>query len=92
MVTAYRQDALRCLEHLSRNGPSRGAEVAAGTGVTTATRLMADDHYGWFERVERGVYGLTPNGSQAVQDFAAELAAIAADADGSGTGPDHAIA
>ncbi|GAB2207506.1 DUF2161 family putative PD-(D/E)XK-type phosphodiesterase [Roseibium sp. ROS1] len=62
LVTAYRQDAIRCAEHLSTNGPSRGADVARATGVATATRMMADDHYGWFERVERGIYALTPKG------------------------------
>ncbi|MEM6914544.1 MAG: DUF2161 family putative PD-(D/E)XK-type phosphodiesterase, partial [Pseudomonadota bacterium] len=25
-----------------------------------------DDHYGWFEKVETGVYGLTPKGAEAV--------------------------
>jgi hypothetical protein len=37
-------------------------DVARATGVATATRMMADDHYGWFERVERGIYALTPKG------------------------------
>jgi hypothetical protein len=68
LVTAYRQDATRCAQHLAANGPSRGAEVAKATGVERATRMMADDHYGWFERVERGIYGLTPKGREAVQD------------------------
>ncbi|MHA7774991.1 DUF2161 domain-containing phosphodiesterase [Roseibium sp. M-1] len=62
LVTAYRQDAIRCAEHLIANGPSRGADVARATGVANATRMMADDHYGWFERVERGVFALTPKG------------------------------
>ncbi|WP_425088295.1 DUF2161 domain-containing phosphodiesterase [Stappia sp.] len=66
LVTAYRQDALRCATHLAANGPSRGAEVAKATGVAKATRLMADDHYGWFERVERGIYALTPKGAAAL--------------------------
>lgn len=61
IVTAYRQDALRCAAQLAA-GPARGAEVAAATGVKRATRIMADDHYGWFERVSRGVYALTPAG------------------------------
>ncbi|WP_428526469.1 DUF2161 domain-containing phosphodiesterase [Roseibium sp.] len=65
LVTAYRQDAMRCAQYLSENGPSRGAEVAKATGVDRATRIMADDHYGWFERVERGIYGLTPKGEKA---------------------------
>ncbi|RYH11227.1 DUF2161 domain-containing phosphodiesterase [Tropicimonas sp. IMCC6043] len=63
LVTAYRQDALRIAAHLAAEGPSRGADVARATGVTQATRMMADDHYGWFERVERGVYALTPKGA-----------------------------
>ena len=62
LVTAYRQDALRCAAWLRQHGPSKGAVVARGTGVTKATRMMADDHYGWFERVEVGVYALTPKG------------------------------
>lgn len=66
LVTAYRQDALRCAVHLRDAGPSRGAEVARGTGVGTATRLMADNHYGWFVRVARGTYALTDAGVDAV--------------------------
>ncbi|MFN3132253.1 DUF2161 domain-containing phosphodiesterase [Roseibium sp.] len=68
LVTAYRQDAMRCAQYLSENGPSRGAEVAKATGVDRATRMMADDHYGWFERVERGIYGLTPKGEKAMEN------------------------
>ncbi|WP_420410985.1 DUF2161 domain-containing phosphodiesterase [Roseibium sp.] len=68
LVTAYRQDAIRCAEHLAANGPSRGAEVAKAAGVERATRMMADDHYGWFERVERGIYGLTPKGQASLKD------------------------
>lgn len=69
LVTAYRQDALRCAAHLVENGPSRGADVAKATGVERATRMMADDHYGWFERVDRGVYALTPKGRTEAKDI-----------------------
>ena len=67
LVTAYRQDAIRCAQHLEKSGPSRGADVAKATGVDRATRMMADDHYGWFERVERGVYALSPKGMESIQ-------------------------
>ena len=70
VITAYRQDALRIARHLATAGPSKAALVAAATGVTTARRMMADDHYGWFERVERGVYALTKRGREAVLDGA----------------------
>jgi hypothetical protein len=65
-VTAYRQEALRCAAHLAGAGPCRGAEVAAATGVTRATRIMADNHYGWFLRVDRGIYALADAGRAAV--------------------------
>lgn len=58
LVTAYRQDAIRCAEYLAVAGPSQGAAVARETGVPRATNIMAADHYGWFEKVSRGVYGL----------------------------------
>jgi hypothetical protein len=70
IVTAYRQDALRCAAHLAELGPCRGRDVAAATGVATATRLMADNHYGWFERVEKGIYALTEAGQEGLTHWA----------------------
>lgn len=78
LITAYRQDALRVLQFLSATGPSKAAFVAAETGVETARRIMADDHYGWFERVRTGIYQITPAGQAALQDYARELAKLAA--------------
>lgn len=69
IVTAYRQDALRCAAHLASEGPSKGAAVAKATGVSRATRIMADDHYGWFERVETGIYQLTEAGQAGLGRF-----------------------
>jgi hypothetical protein len=74
LVTAYRQDALRCLLVLAEDGPTKAAKVAEVTGVAMARRLLADDHYGWFERVRTGIYALTPKGRQALTDYAGELA------------------
>lgn len=62
IVTGYRQDALRCAAYLAEQGASRGQDVAKAAGVATATRLMRDNHYGWFEKVETGIYGLTEAG------------------------------
>lgn len=70
LVTAYRQAALRCAAHLAEAGPSRGRDVRAATGVETATRVMADNHYGWFARVEKGVYALTDAGRAGLTHWA----------------------
>jgi hypothetical protein len=70
IVTGYRQDALRCAAYLAEHGASKGADVASGCGVRVATTLMANNHYGWFERVSRGVYGLTGAGSEGLKHWA----------------------
>jgi hypothetical protein len=70
IVTTYRQDALRCAAHLAEHGPGKGAAVAASTGVEKATRLMRDNHYGWFERVAPGIYRLTEAGREGLVHWA----------------------
>lgn len=66
LMTGYRQDALRCAAVLAAQGQARGRDVAAASGVTVATRIMADNHYGWFARVTTGVYTLTEAGRAAL--------------------------
>ena len=66
LVTSYRQEALRCAAYLAEHGPTKGAVVAKATEVPRATRVMADNHYGWFERVEKGIYALTDTGQGAL--------------------------
>ncbi len=77
LMTAYRQDALRCVNVLYQNGPTKAAKVASDCDVKTARRIMSDDHYGWFQRVQTGIYGLTPKGMQAVGDYEKELKRLA---------------
>lgn len=79
LVTAYRQDALRCLKLLDENGPMKASEVARLANVATARRLMADDHYGWFERVDRGIYARTPKGEAALESYAGEMERLTED-------------
>jgi hypothetical protein len=62
-MTAYRQDALACVAHLAANGPGRGAAVRDATGVLQATRIMRDNHYGWFLKLDTGLYGLSDTGA-----------------------------
>ena len=64
IITAYRQDAMRCAELLQKNGPMKVAELRAQTGAENAATIMQNNHYGWFERVSRGVYALTEKGAE----------------------------
>lgn len=76
LVTAYRQDALRCADYLAREGPSRPRDIRAATEVERAGVILSRDVYGWFARIDRGVYALTPVGSGALTDFADAVRAL----------------
>lgn len=76
LMTAYRQDALRCLDVLRSNGPTKASDVAAAAAVSNARAIMYDDHYGWFERAEKGIYALSPKGDAAGNEFADQLTTL----------------
>ena len=75
LVTAYRQDALRLVIAL-REGPLALKELRQRTGVERAASILQKDHFGWFERVERGVYELSPKGTLAPAEFADAVAKL----------------
>ncbi|MEM9854755.1 MAG: DUF2161 family putative PD-(D/E)XK-type phosphodiesterase [Pseudomonadota bacterium] len=69
IVTGYRQDALKCAAYLASAGAEKGAIIAKATGVPKATTIMRDNHYGWFHKVEKGVYDLTERGRTGLADW-----------------------
>ena len=73
IVTAYRQEALRCAD-LLRSGPMSLAAMRAAAPVPNAAKILQVDYYGWFKRVGRGVYELSEGGLKGLQDFAHALA------------------
>lgn len=76
LMTAYRQDALRCVKVLLENGPAKAALVTKTSKVDNARRLMSDNHYGWFERVRTGIYALSPKGQKAAEEYSSEIEKI----------------
>lgn len=69
MMTAYRQEALRCAALLARNGPMKVAALRLAADAPRAGNIVRSDHYGWFERVERGLYSITPAGRRGLSQF-----------------------
>jgi hypothetical protein len=63
IMTAYRQQALACAASLS-GGPRRTSDIRAA--IPDAPKILLRNVYGWFFRVERGTYGLTPEGTAAL--------------------------
>lgn len=74
-MTAYRQDALRCGAVMA-DGACKVGDVARRAGVVRAGAVLRDNYYGWFEKVARGVYALTPIGLASLVDHADEVARV----------------
>ncbi|MDR6758179.1 hypothetical protein J2Y48_003478 [Mycoplana sp. BE70] len=63
VMTAYRQQALGCAAALVA-GPLRVRDLRAG--IPEAGKILLSNVYGWFERLDRGVYGVTDAGREAL--------------------------
>ncbi len=73
VVTAYRQEALRCADLLRRDGgggPLAVADIRERAGAPNAARILYRNVYGWFEPVGRGLYRLTEEGARGLDLFA----------------------
>jgi hypothetical protein len=64
IMTAYRQQALACASALS-GGPQRVRDLRKD--IPDAGKILLHNVYGWFDRAERGVYGLTDAGHAALK-------------------------
>jgi hypothetical protein len=64
IMTAYRQQALTCAAALA-HGPQRVRDLKPDS--PDAAKILQHNVYGWFTRVERGVYELTDAGHAALK-------------------------
>ena len=62
-MTAYRQQALLCAA-LMQTGPCRPRDLKSL--APDAAKILLGNVYGWFVRVERGLYALTEQGRAAL--------------------------
>ena len=76
-LTVYRQDALRCARELSESGLLKVSRIRERAGVSRASRILSDNHYGWFDRVKRGHYDLSPKGRRELGDWSDALEKLA---------------
>ena len=76
LMTAYKQDALRCLKHLHTHGPTKISDLRKATNVDRSATILRSDYYGWFMKRERGVYEITELGGKAVAIFDIEISLL----------------
>lgn len=81
LLTAYREEALKLLHLTGKFGqiaPKDGKKL----GLHKAPGILRDNYYGWFSHPSRGVYGLTPEGQQALKDHEDMLMELCRDLEG----------
>lgn len=76
IVTAYRQEALRCAVLIQRGGRASLKALRETGLVPNAPSILQRDVYGWFRRLERATYGLTARARQDLGRFAASSALL----------------
>ncbi len=69
LVTAYREKALQCAQVLQQHGPQSPRQVRMKISSEKAAAILRDNVYGWFHRLQRGLYELTPVGVAALEDY-----------------------
>lgn len=70
LVTSYREKALHLAYLLQLHGPMSPRQLRAVTGNAKAAGLLQKNYYRWFQRMERGIYAITPLGEEALLAFA----------------------
>lgn len=70
LITSYREDALLTLDALlDYGGEASIKDIKAITNIAKTRNILYDNHYGWFARVDRGIYKVTENGLKATVEF-----------------------
>jgi hypothetical protein len=70
LVTTYRESAIFVACALRSLGPLTPKMLrSVGTDEKKTTAILSENHYGWFERIERGIYGITERGKKALEEY-----------------------
>jgi len=69
VMTAYRERAIHIACCLEQQGPLSPAKLKKlGTDKSTQS-ILSKNYYGWFEKIERGIYQLHPTGRNSLEEF-----------------------
>jgi hypothetical protein len=69
IMTAYKENCIQIAYLLEINGPSSPKELRQlGTGDKTLS-ILAKNYYGWYEKIERGIYAISEKGKKGITEF-----------------------
>lgn len=69
IMTAYKENCIQIACFLLRFGPSTPKNLRQwGTGEKTLD-ILSKNYYGWFEKIQRGVFSMSEKGKQELEDY-----------------------
>lgn len=68
IITAYREQAITIAYYL-KDEPLKLKTIKELSGSSKCASILQKNFYGWFERVDRGIYALTPKGCLELEKY-----------------------
>ena len=75
IITAYREKAIRIAYYLA-DGPLKLKDLKTISKEDKCSSILQKNYYGWFERVDRGIYSLTSKGQEGIKKYEHVLQSI----------------
>ncbi|WP_223070399.1 DUF2161 domain-containing phosphodiesterase [Paenibacillus caui] len=76
LYTAYREKALKVAAAVKSGGEMSPRQAKELSGVSATAAIMQRNYYGWFRRIARGRYCLTPEGLSALEEYEEMLSSL----------------
>lgn len=80
LITGYREDALLVLDALCElGGEGSTKQIRLTSGIKNATPILYNNYYGWFTQKSRGIYAVSDQGYDALEEFESTLRKLKCD-------------
>lgn len=77
LITGYREDALLILDALCElHGEGSTKQIKEICGVPNTTNILYNNFYGWFIKKGKGIYSVSDQGYDALEEFESTLKAL----------------
>lgn len=75
-LTVYRQRSIRIANFLLTQPSAKGAEINKAIDEPQATQFLRDNYYGWFNKIDRGVYEISDKGKLELPEWKSSATSI----------------
>lgn len=69
IMTGYREDCLLILNAIKDFDCASGKQIKELTNIANSTNIMYKNYYGWFEKVDKGLYKINDSGKIALSEY-----------------------